>query len=352
MVVAMLAVNATAQPELATPRSPVAKDCGEWGSSTKIEMMDFVNPPERPQWNNFYDSSAGIEVWHPQHVIRLANKNGHAYFMVSQSREHNGYITVLKTDLGVLDPSTDLLVVKNEATPIGKYVWQDVFTGKKNGTINPIGNWNHPGKMDVLGDVVVVAAQNWNHGSQGTSIDKILFYDVRDPEHPKYWGAIDKAELGVKEIATVGLARTPDNTYLLCAGGDETYATLSARQISPHFKDWTKIATNVFSGQHGMNFNSQQTTTKLGGNTAPAGQERLLYFDASHDSLTFSDFYYDPAAAALKNGGSRTIPKDLPGAKRDWDTSSLYVTRNGTPIIYTVKSGDWKPFRLYQVHNP
>ena len=71
-------------------------------------------------------------------------------------------------------------------------------------------------------------------------------------------GAITAQELGVKEISTVALVRTPSDGYLLYAGGDGTYATLAASMVSPDFKDWDRVKSSWFSGQHGMNFNSYQ----------------------------------------------------------------------------------------------
>ena len=353
----LASVPATAQLQ-ATPQNPIAADSETWGASSRVQALQFVDEPDR-FWNNFYDSFFGKEVWHPQHVVRLANKDGRAYFMVSQSREHNGYLTVLRTEPGQLDPATDVVMAAGGDAVVGKYVWQTVFTGEFNGTINPVGNWNHPGKMDVLGGVLVVAAQNWDYGSEGTSIDKVLFYDVSDPEEPRYQGAITADELGVREVATVGLVKTPSGDYLLTAGGDSTYATLAASKVSPNFADWRKLNPNdssfagarVFSGQHGMNFNSYQRTSPAQGAPA-AGVERVMYFDANDESMTFNEYVQDTSSGMLVRAGASSYGIGLPGASRDWDTSSLYVSAKGKPIVYTVKSQSKDYYELYQVDNP
>jgi len=367
IMLAFTTSNAMAQQneELTNPSNPIATDSGNWGPSSELEFLSFSNPKKR-FWGNFYDTVflTNIEEWHGQHVVRLPNKDGRAYFMVSQSREHNGYITVLRTDLGVLDPITDL-IVPNKFTgtdnygmkwskPVGEYVWQEVFTGKYNGNINPHGNWNHPGKMEVIGDVLLVAAQNWTHGSIGTSMDEVLFYDVSNPEKPNYMGGITSQELGVKEISTVALVRAPNNGYLLYAGGDGTYATFAASNVSPNIKDWIKVKTSGFSGQHGMNFNSYQKTARIPGGPAN-GVERVMYFDASADdhrgSFDFHNYKYDATNRNLAVAGKKSYGMTLPGADRDWDTSSLYVSKNGTPIIYTLRLAKGLTYDLYQVHN-
>ncbi len=343
---------------LTKPKNRVATDSGAWGATSRVERFSMLNQSQLGLWGNFYDDCAGKELYHPQHVVRLANKNGRAYFMVSQSRAHNGWITLLETAPGALNPATDLIVSRGSNAPAGKYIWQDLY--RRKGQIpNPVGNWNHPGKMAVVDGVLIVAAQNWDatfictSAARGATIDKVLFYDVRDPQHPRYWGAMDAKELGVKEISTVGLMKTPNNDYLLTAGGDGTYATYTAREISPNITDWTRGA-GTFSGQHGMEFNSYQKTTRISGSALPKGVERLMYFDSSgeNDAVTFSEYDYNPATRRLKAIGSKSYSVNLPGANRHWDADSLYVSQFGAPIIYSMESTPGQNGILLQVHNP
>ncbi len=43
--------------------------------------------------------------------------------MVAQSRAHNGYISVIETDPGVLDAATDRLRARGPESAVGRYVW-------------------------------------------------------------------------------------------------------------------------------------------------------------------------------------------------------------------------------------
>jgi len=175
-VIASTTSNVIAQQneELTKPRNYVAADSGQWdlANGTKWDDLRFVNTPLGGTWGNFYEDTCFLgscaEVFHPQHVVRLPNRNGFAYFMVSQSRAHNGYIQVLRTDPGQLDPVTDLVISPGRTKRVGEYIWIDRYDGPKavagGRPANSIGNWNHPGKMEVIGGVLVVAAQNWRTG--------------------------------------------------------------------------------------------------------------------------------------------------------------------------------------------
>ena len=111
-------------PAFYTPKNNIANDSGNWGPSSKIDALTFV--PNPGMWGNFYDDCAGIELFHIQHVVRLANKNGRAFFVVAQSRAHNGWISVLETDPGVLNPNTDLLTPQASGVS-GHYIWNDLY---------------------------------------------------------------------------------------------------------------------------------------------------------------------------------------------------------------------------------
>jgi hypothetical protein len=333
--------------------SVVASTIGTW---TKPAITQLQLTTEG-FWPNYYQSCAGYEVYHNQHVVRLPNdKNGNAYFVVAQSREHNGYITLLKVDSKSVDKASDAIAGSDGAV-VGKAVWQHVFTGRFNGTINPVGNWNHPGKMSYIDGVLAVAAQNWDmevgkqivcgnwYSALGTSEDKVIFYDLRNIAAPHYVGAITASELGVKnhELATVELAYDPQaKKYLLVAGGDGAYPVLSATTFNPSFKNWTVVPSGPgFSGQHGLAFELAKT---------PSNQ--LWYFDASREEgrFNFTSFNYSANPPYLTNPVSSNIAIGLPGANRDWDASSIYISpTTQKPIVYTVKSLDGANYQLYQV---
>ncbi len=96
---------------------------------------------------------------------------------------------------------------------------------------------------------------------RGSTTDKVLFYDVRDPQSLRYVGAMTAAELGVREISSVTLARAPVGAYLLSAGGNGTYTSWLAARLSPDIGDWRRIAGQVPTGQHGMTFSSHEKTS-------------------------------------------------------------------------------------------
>mgnify|MGYP001436991627 CR=1 FL=1 len=153
---------------------------------------------------------------HAQHVVRLPNKNGQAYLMVSQSDyfvDDNGSgtgpvypagrISLYRSDSQV--DSSDR--VPNVSGVDGRIVWEQEF---KAGAFPPGqgGAWNHPCKMDVLGNVLVVAMQNWDGAvcadGYGTQADAVVFYDVRDPANPRYWGKITRDELSASAGTSLG----------------------------------------------------------------------------------------------------------------------------------------------------
>lgn len=343
---------------LVEPTENVAYDSEIWSESSTFTEFSFEW--KEPFWPNFYDAVTVLDFpnWHAQHIVRLKNKDGCAYFMISQSRPHNGYITVVRTKPDALDPETDLLKDSMQGT-IGDFVWQEVYTGEFNGVINPHGNWCHPGKMAVVGDVLIVAAQNWSpihhFNKNGTSSDAAVFYDVSDPEQPKFMGLITKEQLCLSEVSVVGLAKVPEaSQYLFTAGGDGKSVTYLSSSVTAELSNWSPVLGG-FSGQHGLTFNSFQHLTLIPG-PIPAGVERMIYFDAGagdYDYFSFSELMYstEPTPAVNPIGSARKFKFPLPGARRDWDTSSIYIAKNGRPVIYTVKSGEWDPYKIIQVHN-
>jgi tRNA threonylcarbamoyladenosine modification (KEOPS) complex Pcc1 subunit len=391
---------------LTKPRSYIAADTGTWSppngtAGVQFDELVFTNSPGLS--GNYYDSAAGKELFHPQHVVRLPNKDGRAYFMVAQSRAHNGWITLLQTAPDQIDPATDLLITRGPGVRPGKYIWEDLYTGSFNGNFNPVGNWNHPGKMELIGGVLVVAAQNWAESvpsvnyAQGDSEDAVLFYDVRDPEYPRYWGAMTATQLGITfegfnlfngvfeerggEIAGVSIVRsTTSDTWILRAGGKNGNKTWKTSRLSPNIEDWTDISYATFPfGQHGMNFNSYQTTTpasKYPGGLLlrPNGVERNIYFDNVHGLVivdihqyrfeekhvfVFEEFNFNQIELPIIGRISGfTMPVAVrhdwgswPGAERDWDADSVYVTRKGVPVVYTMRSAEGQDGLLYQVHD-
>ncbi|MDA7631217.1 Vps62-related protein [Verrucomicrobia bacterium] len=342
---------------LARPQSPIAADAGQWGGAT-TRFEELVFTPGAGMLGNYYEDCAGTELYHVQHVVRLPNKDGRAYFAVTQSRAHNGWLSVMRTYPDRIDPVTDRVIPSDSGSPIGEYVWQDVYGGPALGQVNPIGNWNHPCKMELIGNVLVVIGQNWEatafckSQAMGVSEDALLFYDVRDPENPVYWGMIPAYELGMGNdpnrdiLDGFGILRDPQSgKYILRAQGTNTNVSWTSDTISPDIGDWRKLESLVgTTGQHGMLFNSFQINTEPG----RIPRERVMWYQRGERGHEFYNLV-NSQASIERSSNSVVYAGGLPGADRDWDASSLYVTRRGVPIIYGMRSTFGEIGRLYQV---
>jgi hypothetical protein len=376
---------------LMQPRSYIAADTGVWdrvdrgGSESSGDVLIFE--PLAGGGGAYFETCFGNPLYHPQHMVRLPNKDGRAYFMVSQSRGHNGSLFLLETFPGRLDQVTDL-ILPDPGKSIGRVIWEEVFTGDSNGKTNPIGNWNHPGKMHLIGGVLVVAAQNWSEGMgvdvctgdsgnpylRGTSEDAVLFFDVRDSSSPKYWGKMTASELQLPQskynngprfdsnfdsmISSVTLNRVTDadvsatqnpvNRYQLTAGGrrngENFFTTWETDSISPNIQDWTKKSGpfTYFSGEHGTSFTSYETRSNdLNTALAPAGTQRQVRFEAANtmagfgdiDGFKFSAIASQPSGSALNKKVFNNISRSV-----DWIAEDLYISRQGVPIAYTVEN--------------
>lgn len=146
----------------------------------------------------------GINVSQFEHIQDIQPigdwSKGAAYFMVSHSQRNFGHLFVLKTTQVAGAPNEHELFGfhgNQGAPPDGVGVWhrQLNFAAEE--------QWyNHPGDMAAVGDIVVVVGENWG-GAQSCILDRvndpatgrppedaILFYDVANPEDPKYLGKI------------------------------------------------------------------------------------------------------------------------------------------------------------------
>ena len=387
------AVNRLPSPideRLTKPRNYIAYDSGAWArldaqTTAKIEKLRFS---QTLPWPVHYESCFGHPLFHPQHMKRLPNKDGKAYFMISGSRAHNGYITLVETYPRLLDPVTDLIRPPSNGGAVGKFIWQDVYTGVFNETYNPIGNWNHPAKITVMGGVMLVVAQNWSEGTgidgctgstsnpyqRGTSEDAILFYDVRDSSQPVYWGIMTATELkiplggrdnGLDDSFNARLISVVRFLYhshrgvweITVGGGGEwnrDYTTWETDTVSPNIEDWTLVAgagtgnkprvrTSVGS-EHGDDFDSYQRDEDRAISVPKNGTMRSMWFGASNngqgggeaDGFTFGSLMN---TGNLVDQGSKEVPNmGSLGRDRDWTSESLYITRKGEPIAYTVEN--------------
>lgn len=383
---------------LSMPRNYVAYDSGQWSSPTTL-VNEAALIEGTPGGGVFFSTCVGTEEWHPQHIVRLPNKNGRAYFMYSNSNSGTpvelsfggGWISLMEIDENRLDEN-DLVIVEGFDTPVGRFIWSDVYT-----TSSPVGHFNHPAKMEVIGNLLVVAAQNWvptflcdvigQPNTVGTSPMALLFYDIRDPSRPKYWGKIEggqirreSAQSGLPEISSVGISRIAttnggvplEEWFLTASGGDpEIRRTVKALPeqlidlVDPTPADlWISKVTippgagvpfDIDARQHGMLFDSYETTAPGDG-----GKERNMFYDkiGENDSDGFGFWenrYFDDAAPAARVTTGQSYPMSLPQADRHWNNDSIYVTEFGMPVIYTMESNwrlpNWDGV-FFQVYDP
>ena len=342
------------------PENPIANDLGFWdtvGDSVpyvRTDQLGFTSTVSKGY--NHFEKCFGENLFHVQHVVRLPNKDNRGYFMVSQSGRDNGFITVLQTNPDQLDSQTDL--VRPPASPrgeVGKYIWATSYPSNGN---NPIGSWNHPGKMEVIGGLLVVTAQNWSEAApcdygMGSSPDALLFYDVSDPEFPEYIGMIDEDDLGVNEISNVTIFKLSSGQYILNAGGDGRFTTWIADEVKPTIETWSRLEMAVnLGGQYGMGFKSYQNTTVVSDNSPPAGTERYMFYNASDQVISFTEWVYISELGRMESTGSSSYHLTLPGSMDDgWASTSLYVTKEGEPIIYAMEFAYGQHGVLYQIHS-
>ena len=394
---------------LTRPESAPATNYGVWnggaedGGDVRFNMLEF-------RLNGFkgmsYTECAGIPYFHAQHIVRLPNKDGRAYFMVSNSSadvpdnplvraEPAGRLSVYETDADALDPVTDLII--NTPGADGQIVWEHTFRAGSN--VN-VGVWNHPAKMAVMGNVLLIAAQDWDgsdfcrDGFGRGSQEAVLFYDVRDPASPQYWGGLTKSELGVGAISTVSLAKT-GNEYILVVDG----RWWRTSNISPDISSWKfGGTTNIGGNLQGDYFTSLENynppLVEPAGAIQP-GRERTVFAKGAEDAsdnggavtgdevLSFSQLNFaspgDPTATSFtailgrsqathKNNVQFAGPNlwtveqvgggELSWHKKDYDSVGVAVLR-GMPVFYSPLvyyrdeiGSDPSTDKIFQVHNP
>lgn len=115
--------------------------------------------------------------------------------------------------------------------------------------------------MSVVGNLLIIAGQQWHSGSwlickefddirhndyyEGQDADAVLFYDVSDPERPKYLGKITEGELGFSgqtRIDAVGFSKTTNGVWSFMVGG---HVIGEDKGITKYFraqKPWPKCA--------------------------------------------------------------------------------------------------------------
>ncbi len=280
-------------------QNPIANRLGTWDSTRQAEDLTWrTNGAVVGRYTEC--GVSGIykkRVWHTQSMVQLPSKNGRAYFARTDSFRRQGAFYVMRTDLDAYDPATDYAV--NTAGTDGEVVYVDYFNGNSR-----IGDWNHPGDMSVVGNILIIAGQQWysdyweicgefneSEGSPltttdyerflGQDADAVLFYDVSNPERPQYLGKIRESEFGYggrDAIDGVALSKTSNGLWDLMVGGKQ--GTKHFRTVSPSAKPWPTLAV----WQQYTNSLDQYVTI----NSYENGLERLLKVSTSHDNGEFS----------------------------------------------------------------
>ena len=378
---------------LTMPRNQVARNFGKWdggsedGGGIHINHLTFRKNGHQGMT---YSECFAHPMFHAQHVVRLPNKNGRAYFAVTNSwAEYNAYGAEGRPrgNLGVyradsLNPVTDLVIDNPGAD--GDLIWERQYGWNTDQAVpyNPDGSWNHPCKMDVCGGVMIVSMLDWDAGAcydghGEADQNSVLFYDVRDPENPRFWGRMTKTQLGLPgntKIENANLAQV-GSWWVLNVEWKWWYT----KKVSPIISDWTfggSLAGPSVGAMQGQHFNSYERYT-LPGETAPSGTitpglERIMFGNgegrdqdngnhvAGDEFLSFQQVWFDMAGSitlAPKALGSetwtqgpqqyRTGPNlwtiyQLPGIPsselathmKDYDACGVSV-RNGMPVFYS-----------------
>ncbi|MGE3308749.1 MAG: cadherin-like beta sandwich domain-containing protein [Limisphaerales bacterium] len=270
---------------LTHPRNPIAKNFGTWdggredrlwdgerynGGGIVVDRLEFrVNGFKGRVFNGMrYSECFGGPFFHAQHIVRMRNKNGRAYFMVSNSdayvpdtifenSQQRGYLSVYRSDS--LDPVTDLVPAHKTGVTDGEVVWEHHFD-----PYSAIGEWNHPCKMDLIGNLLLVNTIDFNFDACRDGFDghegALLFYDVRDPENPRFWGRMTRKDLGIElnegysKVEEVSLVQQGDEWILIAQG-----TWWRTKNVSPDIAQWTKGGSASVSGnQQGQFFNSYE----------------------------------------------------------------------------------------------
>jgi hypothetical protein len=373
-------------------RNHIAADIGTWTDVSERRDIFLFNPPGSGLEGHFYESFAGAKRYHAQHIVRLPNQDGHAYFAMTHSAnadiaggDSGGYTTIARVDGSFVDPVTDLILPNAE----GEYIWEDKYTFASR---TPIGHWNHPGKMEVIGNLLIIAMENFVdggvllecgftcNGGIGTTRDALVFYDIRDRERPLYLGRIENnGPVGDEDFAVNGVGVF--NKRDLDDGSGDPYWVISVQKnlvgrsnycsdvilpqsfvptaglsgIIPIPTNWQPCPQNPNGGHvtqtYGMNFNSYQTsgTSCTDADASLCLESSWRFFPVAMcdetfcepgsvfgntDQYDFSELDY----STLVLGAPSVFPVFLPGDNRHWQDMSMYVTRHGMLIAYAVRN--------------
>lgn len=285
-----------------------------------------------------YHTIAGHRWQHLQDMIRLPDANGHEHYMGTFSQNcadaEGGMVFVGQVPAGGTS---------------GKVIWCDELNNQ-----HLAGGFNHPGDLRRIGNMVVIAGQNWDGGSISTSSGEdffkslgsqigqgfaapmhrgyggqaILFYDVSSPSGPRYVGKLSVYWQGGQlvsmdangDIDEVTAAKSGDWYYLSFNG-----ARCRAKLFLPSAR-WELIA----SGSDGSPSPVQYS---IGGRSIVGGAS-LAGSEVVFDELVFQpEPVLGQATRSVKRTEVTKVPAPLGFGAVDGDTFSLSTLPGGAGSV-------------------
>ncbi|HHK41421.1 MAG TPA: hypothetical protein ENJ50_03285, partial [Planctomycetaceae bacterium] len=256
----------------------------------------------------------GIPHEHVQDIEPIGDwSKGAAYFAVTHSQDNSGHFFILKTK-NVATAPNDHEIFDDPTRVDGEGVYYEKYH-----QFARAGQYNHPGDISAVGNILVIAAQNWP-GSPFAKLqigpkaapDAVLFYDVVNPEKPKFLGKLPIAKIAPKllDLSNLWAGKIGDNYYMSLGDGTRTFYFYSS-EMSPSIAKWKPaIATGVgFRGDTILTLRIEGTSTPVNLSVSPAVDDYQVVDVSSSQAgaqLIFSGAVrsYDIADSAFKARGS------------------------------------------------
>jgi hypothetical protein len=299
-----------------------------------------------------YHTIAGNRFQHLQDMLRLPDSGGKQYYMGTFSQncsdDEGGMVFV-----GEVAP----------ASHDGRVIWMDELNNR-----NQAGGFNHPGDMRRVGNIVVIAGQNWDGGSiskvssaedffktafsklgqafadkmrMGNGGQAVLFYDVTNPAKPHYMGRLSSCWKGDQEIESEGdidtiTASKSGDYYYLAFNGSKGFKCRS-KSLEPTVR-WEFVEEGNDNGSSPVFFTS-------------GGKEFAGGASLQNGKVVFDKLCFNNSGDYLLNGSSDQVCRTNVGGAvpiigssfGDGATFSLSTLPNGQCfVVYAnVESDDY-----------
>jgi hypothetical protein len=302
-----------------------------------------------------YTQFFGEKVCHVEYFMRLdlQSASGAAYFVITHSQSHGGYIGLAKVEgKDVGENKADERITLHEPEYAGAITWWDHLDGD-----HP-GGCNHPGNGGQIGTKVVLVGQDWTkwypvHGHVVEPVghgSKVLFYDFASLETDTlpsstdgstptnaYLGCLTTEQLGLRagddgEISSVVVEQGPDGLFYLIGGNRNQTVCWVSPELVPDITKWRQIAVANRSLNDGSAMLSWATF----------GDQTALYYVTSGDNgMNLNPVNYLLAGGQViginvVDAGSQHTKQDDRFGSGDWvaDNGSLYAGASGGVALY------------------